>query len=67
MVVGLSNKVKVVEQVKKAELSKWGICEVTITPQVLEELRQGKTLFINVMNEYSVCISVGKEVSYEED
>lgn len=60
------SNVKVVDEVNKSDLSKWGICEVTVTPQVLDEIRQGKTLIIDVMDEYSVCIRIGDDVRYEE-
>ena len=60
------SNVKVVDKVNKSELSKWGICEVTVTPQVLDEIRQGKALIIDVMDEYSVCIKVGAGIKYEE-
>jgi hypothetical protein len=60
------SNVKVVDEVNKSDLSKWGICEVTVTPQVLDEIRQGKSLIIDVMDEYSVCIKIGADVGYEE-
>ena len=59
-------KIQIKQKIKKTELSDWGTCEVTITPQVLEELKEGKILFISVFDEYSVLIKVADEISYEE-
>lgn len=62
----MSNPINVLESIDKNFESQWGNCSITVTPEVLEDLKQGKVLHIGVMEEYSVFISVGSKISYEE-
>ena len=45
--------------------SAWGHHNITISPEDLIKLKQGETLYINIMDEYSVFVSIGKETSCE--
>lgn len=47
--------------------SEWGNCNITVTPEVLEGLSQGKVLCINVMTEYTIFISLGQQIHYDEE
>lgn len=63
----MCNQVKLIKNESIASKERWGTCRVTITADILESLKNGETLLIDVMEEYSVLISVSEEVSYKEE
>lgn len=63
----MCSQVKLISDKNIASKDRWGTCRVTITADILESLKNGETLLIDVMEEYSVLISVGNKVNYKED
>ena len=63
----MCNQVRLIKNKNLSSNDRWGTCRVTITADVIESLKNGETLLIDVMEEYSVLISIGEKISYKED
>lgn len=63
----MCSQVKLISDKNISSRERWDTCRVTITADILESLKNGETLLIDVMEEYSVLISVGNKVNYKED
>ena len=59
--------IKVVDKVTENMKSSWGSVNITVSLSVLEDLKQGKKLVADIFDEYSVIISIGDELRYEEE
>lgn len=63
----MCNQVRLIKNKNLSSNDRWGTCQITITADVIESLKNGETLLIDVMEEYSVLISIGEKISYKED
>lgn len=59
--------VNVVDKVTPKMKSKWGNVNITITPQMWEEIKNGKQIVIGIMDEYTAVISVGEQASVVDE
>lgn len=59
--------VKVVNEVKENLKSRFGTVNITVPFSVLDDLKGGKSLVTEIFDEYTVVISVGDELKYEEE
>lgn len=59
--------IKVVDKVTPKMKSRFGTLHISLTPEVLEDLKQGKKVVADIFDEYTVVVSVGNELSTEEE
>lgn len=59
--------VKVVDKVTPKMKSRFGSVHISLTPEVLDDLKQGKKVVADIFEEYTIVISVGDELSTEEE
>lgn len=59
--------IKVVDKVTPKMKSRFGTVHISLTPEVLEDLKHGKKVVTEIFDEYTVVISVGDKLSYEEE
>lgn len=57
----MSEDVKLIEKPSSNLRSEWGHYDITLSPVDLIKIKKGETLYINIMDEYSVFVSIGKE------
>lgn len=58
--------VKVVDKLTPKMKSRFGTVHISLTSEVLEDLKHGKKVVADIFEEYTVVISVGNELSTEE-
>lgn len=61
----MAKKLKLIKKPCDNLKSKWGHFDVTVSPEDLAKIKQGETLYIKIMDEYSVFVSIGKETRCE--
>lgn len=59
--------ISVVDQLKENLKALWGTSYITLPLEALEDLKQGKMVVAEVMEEYTVVISIGDELSVEDE
>lgn len=59
--------IKVVDKVTPKMKSRFGTLHISLTPEVLEDLKHGKKVVADIFDEYTVIVSVGNELSTEEE
>lgn len=57
----------VVDQLQENLQSPWGTSYITLPIEALEDLKQGKMVVAEVMEEYTAVISLGDELSVEDE
>lgn len=58
--------VNLVTEVTPKMKSRFGTVHISLTPEVLEDLKHGKKVVADIFEEYTVVISVGDDLSTEE-
>ena len=59
--------ISVVDQLQENLKTPWGTSYITLSLETLEDLKQGKKIVADVMEEYTVVISIGDELSVEDE
>lgn len=57
----MSEELKLIKKPCNKLKSKWGHYDVTLSPVDLVKIKQGEILYINILDEYSVFVSIGEE------
>lgn len=59
--------IKVVDQLQDNLKAPWGTSYITLPLEALEDLKQGKKVVADVMEEYTVVISIGDKLFVEDE
>ena len=59
--------IRVVNKITPKMKSRFGSVHISLTPKVLEDLKQGKKVVADIFEEYTVVVSVGDKLGCEEE
>lgn len=59
--------IRVVDQLQDNLKAPWGTSYITLPLEALEDLKKGKKIIADVMEEYTAVISLGDELSVEDE